>query len=138
MNHLDFNRKLKSMAPDLELIFNPQKRLWGVYQLRSRHFVNAWNAPIDTKPWLLFDITDDRGNFRVFDQRDLARAAQSIYSAHQLWDKGGDWYADRLEDQEKARENRRALALKEQTRSVNREVKFLTNTVSMRPRRVAK
>lgn len=129
MNDQEFNRQLNSMSHDLKLLWNPQKKLWGVYQVRAHSLVNAWGAPIEAKPWLLFDIVDERGHFRLPDQRDLRRAANSIYSAHRLWDKGGDWYTDRIEAQEAERSAKAKAKVADDLKAAAKEVKFHTSVI---------
>ncbi len=101
MNDKAFNKELKKIAPDLELMYNPERKVWGVYQLKSKNFLMT--GP--TKPWVLFDIVDAENNFRLPDHTDLGRAFASVSSGHVMWEKGSDWYMDKIEAQEKARED---------------------------------
>lgn len=96
-----FNKALGELAPDLRLLFNPQTKLFGVYQVRTT-LVLGPDASL--RPWKLFDIVDENGNPRLPNKADLNRAITSVYSARKLWDKGGDWYADQITAAEQARE----------------------------------
>lgn len=102
MNETTFNKELTKIAPDLRLIFNHERRRWGIYQVRASHIITL-QATGAVKPWLLFLLEDDKGDFRLPDQRDLQRVVGSVASAHKLWSRGGDWYANRIESQEQAR-----------------------------------
>jgi hypothetical protein len=115
-NEISFNKALAQFSPDLKLLFNPETKHFGVYQVKSNHFY----AP-EQKPWLLFEIVDEFGVSRLPTQGDIQRAYESTKSAEKLWDKGGEWYINKIEDQEAKRDQARDEALDERIRFVTRD-----------------
>lgn len=102
MNEQSFNKELTKIAPDLRLLFHPERKRWGIFQIRSSHILTL-DADREVKPWLLFMIEGPNGAFRLPDMRDLGRVANSVNWGHKLWDKGGDWYEQQLVAKEKAK-----------------------------------
>jgi hypothetical protein len=119
MNDQAFNKELQSIAKDLELHFDAQVRKWGVYQMRSSHFVLS--GP--NRPWLLFYIEDADGNFRLPDRRDFIRVVNTVNSSRVGWEKGGDWVADQLEAKAKAREDKLELAQQDRFSQASKAVR---------------
>lgn len=126
MNEKQFNDQLAKIAPDLRLLFNRERRLWGVYQVRARHIIMA--GP--NKSWLLFDIVDEHKQFRLPNPTDLSRCAASVYSGHKMWERGTDWYIDRIEEQEAARSVAAKARTKETMLQAAKEVKFHTTVTT--------
>lgn len=113
MNEQSFNNELKKIAPDMKLLFDPEAKLWGVYQTRQP--IKGFLMPDSVRreyegslrPMLMWYCKDETGGFRLPDQSDLAQAVRSAYSGHVLWEKGGNAYTDKIESQEKAREEKK-------------------------------
>lgn len=103
MNERDFNAQLNKLTKDLKLLFNHERKLWGVYQVRASHIIGV--GPADYRPWLLFDIETD-GRFRLPDNRDLIRVIRSRDSKIELERIGSEKYLGKIEDQEQARRDK--------------------------------
>lgn len=129
MNERDFNHELNKLTRDLKLLFNHERKLWGVYQVRASHIIGV--GPADVRPWLLFDIETD-GHFRLPDNRDLIRVIKSRNSKIELERIGSKRYLGKIEDQEQARrgktdaktEDTIKQATKAAARSIRREGKI--------------
>lgn len=136
MDEARFNKELTKIAPDLRLLMNYERRRWGIYQVRSSHILTL-AATGAVKPWLLFLIEDDKGEFRLPDTRDLQRVVGSVTSAHKLWSKGGDWYADKIEAQEQARTDKSKADQEDTFKQAAKEVVYHTNVLKNRGTRKA-
>lgn len=138
MDEQSFNKQLARIAPDLRLLYNNQRRLWGIYQIRARNIILTSGG--ETKPWLLWDVVDvDENNaktFRLPDNRDLGRAAASVSSGHAMWTRGNDWYNDKIEAQEQERidaaRQRTDTHLREAVRDHAFHTKVATNSTRRR------
>ena len=124
------------IAPDLRLLFNKRKHLWGIYQVRSNHILLIDSQNPD-KPWLLWDVTTESGEFRLPDRRDIVRAARSVASGREAFKKGGDWYADKLEAMEQANLDAARTRTDNKVRALASEVKFHTTVAINRSLRGA-
>lgn len=94
MNEPRFNEELHKIAKDLQLIWDPERGLWGIYQTRARNIVLANHTA--TRPWLLWHVKNDDGSVRLPSQIDLMKAQKSVLSGIDLWHHGGDWYDKKL------------------------------------------
>lgn len=124
MNEQSFNKELAKIAPDLRLLFNKYKHLWGVYQVRGNHIQLLDNT--EAKPWLLWDIVDENKAFRLPDNRDLNRAMGSVVSGREAFSKGGEWYADKLDKMDQDNIDAARERTDTKVREAAREVKFHT------------
>lgn len=98
LNEVAFNTELHKIAKDLQLIWDPEAGLWGIYQTRARRILLSDHSA--TRPWLLWHLKNDDGTARLPMRLDLERAQLTTLSGHNLWTKGGDWYDDQLKTRE--------------------------------------
>lgn len=104
MNEGQFNIQLNKLNPekDVQLLYDQERKRWGLYQVRARNIILA--GPQTVRPWLLWHCEEADGSFRLPDNRDLARFVQTVHSRNVLQEKGGDWYANKVDEAE-ARNN---------------------------------
>lgn len=107
---LDIQNKLKKLGVhDIELYYDQTIQphgMWAVCQVNkpSGSILLLRDTTIDTQPQIMWWCKDNEGRFRLPNEQDLSDAVITVKRAHKIWDKGGDWLADRLDEQDKARD----------------------------------
>lgn len=130
MNENAFNDKLSRIAPDMRLLWDAKKRLWGIYQTRNN--IITLNSSQETKPWLMWDCKDTSGKYRLPSNDDLERAQQSARSGHEMWRIGGENYVDKIDAQKQARRDKDTIDRKQLMLDMARDFRFHNTVVSNR------
>lgn len=88
---------------DVQLFFDNQIRMWAVCQVRQRTtsltlLSDIYNTPIE--PYIMWWVKNQHGAYREPSEQDVNDVVATVERAHKIWAKGGDWLADRLDDQD--------------------------------------
>lgn len=106
----DIQNKIKQLGiHDVELYYDQTIQpygMWAICQVNkpSGQILLLRDTKIDTQPQIMWWCKDNAGRFRVPNEQDLSDIMITVKRAHKIWEKGGDWLADRLEEQDKARD----------------------------------
>lgn len=91
---------------DVELFWDAQLHMWGVYQVRK---VNTGIVTLDNpdatriEPLLMWWVKDNQGRYRAPGEQDINDVVATVHRAEYWFDKGGDALADALDEQDKKR-----------------------------------
>lgn len=102
----EVEREINSVIPDIKLFFNNRLNKWVVAQIKKNPggllLPQAGDMPSATKPYVLFKIEDQKGNYRPPAAMDARRAIEVGKFGNEAIAKGGDWLVDNIEAKEQA------------------------------------
>lgn len=105
--------KIKEIGiQDIELYFDntikPQG-MWAICQLNkptNTILLLRGSEATQTKPEIMWWCKTNDGHFRVPSDQDISDIIATVQRAHVAWDKGGDWLADRFDEQSREKDRK--------------------------------
>lgn len=90
---------------DIRLLFDEQLKMWAVVHVQGQ---SGLLLPETFQPHmqLLWWVKDSRGQRRLPSNQDVSDIVITRQRAEIAWRKGGEWLADRLEEQDKERDQK--------------------------------
>lgn len=116
--------KLKELGiKDIELYYDSTiepNGMWAICQVNrsSGSILLLRDTNIDTQPQIMWWCKTNDGHFRVPNDQDISDVVITVQRSHKLWEKGGDWMADRFDEQDKARDEKHRQKLKDKIHDI--------------------
>ena len=101
---------------DVELFYDPQIKMWAVVQVRKTTggIITMDNlSGTKVEPMIMWWCKNDKGTFRLPNEKDVADVVATVHRAQHWFDKGGDALADALDKQDQAKREAKDKRLKE-------------------------
>lgn len=94
--------------------------MWAVCQVNrpSGIILDLRGDTGKVQPEIMWWCKTNDGHFRVPSEQDLHDIIVTVERSHKLWEKGGDWMADRLDEQDKARDEKHRQKLKDKVHKI--------------------
>lgn len=103
---------------DVQLFFDEKVEpngMWVMCQVmnRTNRLIIPDNYAQDNiKPYIMWYIKTNDGHFRLPNENDISDVIATRTRAEKVWEKGGDWLADHLDDQSKEKDRKHHQKLK--------------------------
>lgn len=104
--------KIKQIGiQDIELYFDNTvvpDGMWAVCQVNkpSGNILLLRNTKITTQPQIMWWVKTQDGYARTPNDQDISDIVITVKRAHVSWNKGGDWLADRFDEQDAERDRK--------------------------------
>lgn len=109
--------KLKSLGiHDVEMYWDQQIGMWAVcqvYRPSGKIMLLRGTQLPEQKPQIMWWVKDNEGRYRVPSDRDIHDVIVTVQRAQKIWEKGGDWLADKFDEQDKKRDDAHRQKLKD-------------------------
>lgn len=120
---------LNKVAPDVQLFFDDQVQPHGIWVMcqvmkRSSSLILPSSYMQDgIKPYIMWYIKDVEGRARVPNERDVMDVIATRQRAEKIWEKGGDYLADKLDEQDAEKDARHRQKLKDKVHEIAPDMK---------------
>lgn len=107
---------------DIQLFFDPQAKIWAVCQVQKHGgiLLPDYYAQDDIRPHILFYCKNEVGAYRVPNDQDIIDVIATVQRSDVTFKQGGDWLADKLDEQDKQKYAEGRKKLTERVHSVSK------------------
>lgn len=114
---------------DVKLFYDAQilpRGMWVVCQVNKvsgRILLPDNYVQEDIKPYIMWYVKSTDGRFRFPSDRDISDIIATRQRAEKIWDKGGDFLADKLDEQSKEKDEKHNQAFKQKIKDISPAMK---------------
>jgi hypothetical protein len=105
---------------DVQLFFDPQIKMWAVCQVMKHGGILLPEKYLQDgiKPHIMFYIKDNEGRARLPSEQDISDIVVIATRAQTSFKKGGDWLADRFDDQSAEKDRKHQEKFKQKIHTI--------------------
>lgn len=118
---------INAVIPDIKLFWNHALNRWVVAQVKENPggllLPGFADMPSAKRPWTLYRIENEDGSYRAPSGWDVQRSIEIGRTGRKAIEKGGDWFMDQVESEERKRKEAADRRLRDTVSAIAPEVK---------------
>lgn len=105
---------------DVELFYDKELRMWAICQVHrpSGVLLTLREEHAEIRPEIMWWCKTNDGQYRDPSLQDVQDVIVTVQRAHVAWEKGGDWLADKFDEQDKKRDEAHRQKLKDKVHEI--------------------
>lgn len=110
---------------DVRLFYDEQLQMWSVCQVSGQvsSLILPQNYQHDARPLIMWWVKDALGRRRLPSDQDVNDVIAIAHRAEVVWDKGGDFLADKLDEHDRLRDEKHRRKQRDMVHSISKPMK---------------